>query len=301
MAAIDQQQQTKIYFNLSSRGWQAKAKGSADRYNVIKARNAAVLDIIKRDGNVANFLDVGCATGQLAIDVANLGVRSRGVDFAPEMIRIARENNEHAKAAAEFECASFFDLKLVIGAYDVISAMGFIEYVSVEQLDLFLERCNKALRTGGALAIGSRNRLFNIFSLNDYTLMEIQLGTLGALVREAVTFRADTQRELFTRMAEHERIDPQPTSHPSTGISVDVRYQFSPADLIFRARRNGFEPGAIYPIHFHGLPPACKDAYPGIHAELAKTVEAQTLRDHRLVPYCSSFVLELRKSRHVIS
>lgn len=40
---------------------------------------------------MSDFLDVGCGTGQLAIHVAKLGIRSVGVDFAPDIIRVAEE------------------------------------------------------------------------------------------------------------------------------------------------------------------------------------------------------------------
>jgi SAM-dependent methyltransferase len=291
----NQQDQARSYFHHSARDWQSKAE--AQWYNIIQARNRAALDIISRLPSVADFLDVGCGTGQLAIDVAKRGIRSVGIDFASEMIRIAEENNAKESASARFVCSSFFEVQHLPSSYDVISAQGVIEYISLDKLETFLGLCSAALRAGGSLALASRNRLFNIVSLNPFTQMEMELGTMDFLVREAICLQSSAASDLFANLTKHERIDRQPSGHPETGIGVDVRYQFSPAELIKRARRYGFSPEAIYPIHFHGLPGSFKDEHSSLHAEIAAFAEQAGLRDHRLVPHSSSFVLDLRRLR----
>jgi 2-polyprenyl-3-methyl-5-hydroxy-6-metoxy-1,4-benzoquinol methylase len=292
---MDQQEQAKSYFDVQAHDWQAKAEGRVKEYNIVEARNNAVLDIINRRFPISDFLDVGCGTGQLAIHVAKLGINARGIDFAPEMIRLSEENNRKENTTATFLCASFFDFAHLNNSYDVVSAQGFIEYISLDQLESFLKICGDSLRPGGALALASRNRIFNIVSLNAFTRMETALGTIDHLIEEAVCFQSSDSKKLFSNLATCERIDPQPTSHPGTGIGVDVRYQFSPAELIMRARRYGFVPRTIYPVHFHGLPVGFKNDHPQAHADLAEYAGKFSARDYRFVPYCSSYILDLRK------
>ena len=291
----NQQEQARSYFHHSARDWHSSAEAQPLQYNVIQARNRAALDIISRVSSVSDFLDIGCGTGQLAISVAKLGIRSVGVDFAPDMIRVAEENNKRENAGALFVCSSLFEVQHSPASYDVISAQGVIEYISLDELEIFFSHCSAALRSGGSLAIGSRNRLFNVVSLNSFTEMEMELGTMDLLVREAICLQSSAAGELFANLTKHERIDRQPSRHPHTGIGVDVRYQFSPAELIRRARGHGFSPDAIYPIHFHAFPGSFKDEHPNLHAEIAGFAEQAGLRDHRLVPHSSSFVLDLRK------
>lgn len=83
------------------------------------------------------FLDVGCGSGQLVINVASRGIEAEGSDFFDEM-------------------AQFFN------------------------------RCYDMLRPGGYLVVGSRNRLFNIFSLNEFTTLEVSLGIMNVLLSKAV-------------------------------------------------------------------------------------------------------------------
>lgn len=293
---MDQEKQTLQYFDTNAGDWHSKSVGMNDRYNVIAARNAAVTRTIDAMSGVCRFLDVGCGTGQLVIDVARRGIKAKGIDFAPDMIRLCEANRQCAAVEAEFSCLSFFDLADETGLYDVISAQGFIEYISPAETDLFLSRSFSLLRSGGALVVGSRNRLFNLLSLNDYTLTELRLGTVEALTAEAVALHQSPSWDGAVKaLGAHEKIYAQPESHPHTGIKVEVRYQYSPAELIKRGRAFGFVPRNLFPVHFHGLPPAVKAEHPELHIELSNTIGRLAPDDFRLVPYCSTFVLDLRK------
>ncbi|MDO8358292.1 MAG: class I SAM-dependent methyltransferase [Nitrospirota bacterium] len=293
---MDQQNQTLNYFSTHADDWQTKAT-QAD-YSVIDNRHAAVLTVIEQHNQVKRFLDVGCGTGQLVIAVAKLGIKASGLDFSREMIVKCESNKLHAQVDAEFQCGSFFDISLPDDTFDVISAQGFIEYISLEQMDIFLSNCVKTLVPGGSLALGSRNRLFNLHSLNCFTELEMELGTVKSLLSESIVLQGSaSQEEAIRRLTQLERTYPQPELHPITGIKVDTRYQFSPADLMARMRKHGLRPRAIYPVHFHGLPSAVirdEDMAP-LHKQLAQLVSGQKITDCRYVPYSSSFVLEAQR------
>ncbi len=294
---MDQEKQTLQYFDTHAGDWHSKSVGVNDRFNVIAARNAAVIKTIDGMQGVSRFLDVGCGTGQLVIDVAKRGIESKGIDFALDMIRLCEVNRQSAGVEAEFSCLSFFDLPDESRHYDVISAQGFIEYISPAETDIFLSRCFSLLRSGGALVVGSRNRLFNLLSLNDYTLTELRLGTVESLTAEAVALHQNLSWDgAVEALGAHEKIYAQPERHPHTGIEVEVRYQYSPAELIKRGRAFGFVPRNLFPVHFHGLPVAVKAKHPGLHIELSNMIGRLAPDDFRLVPYCSTFVLDLRKS-----
>jgi 2-polyprenyl-3-methyl-5-hydroxy-6-metoxy-1,4-benzoquinol methylase len=291
---MDQQEETQRYFSQHARDWQARAAGA--KYDVIKGRNDAVLLALDSVSPFRRFLDVGCGSGQLVIEVAKRGIECVGIDFVPEMIAECRSNLQAAGIEAEFVCGSFFDWKAPDGSLDGISAQGFVEYLSLEQLRQFFAECHSMLRPGGSLVVGSRNRLFNIISLNDFTEMEAKLGELPMLIEEAVALhRSRSQEEAIEAISRFSAVDRRyPDSYPTTGVSVSRRHQFSPSDLSGRAI--GFAPRAIYPVHFHGLPLSIKGDVPDLHTDLASM--ARDVFAHRscIVPYCSTFVLELRKA-----
>lgn len=117
--------------------WQNKSANKSGEYNVIRDCSRAVLEVIDTSINGLRFLDVGCGSGQLVINVASRGIEAEGSDFFDEM-------------------AQFFN------------------------------RCYDMLRPGGYLVVGSRNRLFNIFSLNEFTTLEVSLGIMNVLLSKAV-------------------------------------------------------------------------------------------------------------------
>ena len=104
---IKQQDQTQKYFNLHANNWNEQAKWPS--YNTIIDRNNAVIDCFQNHGQVRDFLDVGCGSGQLVIEVAEHDVNSVGIDFALEMIKICKAKSDTAKSKAIFEHCSVFD------------------------------------------------------------------------------------------------------------------------------------------------------------------------------------------------
>jgi 2-polyprenyl-3-methyl-5-hydroxy-6-metoxy-1,4-benzoquinol methylase len=293
---MKQQEQANRYFSSAAAEWQRKSIDASGAYNTIGARNRAALDVLTRTEGAKSFLDVGCGTGQLVIEVAGRGLKSDGNDFAPEMVVQCEANAKTAGVQARFFGGSFFDVPFEDRSYDVISAQGFIEYISPQETDEFFARCFRMLKPGGAVAVGSRNRLFNIFSLNDFTRLEGEMGTLGILSAEATALQqSSTTEAAVLALRRYERIDPQFGNHPITGIPVTTRHQFSPADLAYRLRRCGLTTRALYPVHYHGLPTAFMADHADLHAQVASLVGEIGLRDHRLVPFSSSFVLEARR------
>jgi 2-polyprenyl-3-methyl-5-hydroxy-6-metoxy-1,4-benzoquinol methylase len=300
-----QQAEALRYFNDYADDWHNKARSNAQtKVNVIQQRNNYVLQVIRERAATAatlaataSVLDVGCGTGDLVCDIARQGITASGVDFAPEMIEIAQSKARQQELAnAQFYSASIFDFDLSTRRYDVVSANGFIEYISLAELDRFLALAYQALNPGGSLVLGSRNRLFNIFSLNSYTLAEIEQGNgnVSLLLKEAVALAAATD---FAQLLNLETAPLQDvnTEHASTGINVTTRYQFTPVQLLKMLQSKGFETKQIYPIHVHGVSPSFKQQQPQLHTGVANLLQTYAGDHLALVPQASSFMLHAQR------
>jgi 2-polyprenyl-3-methyl-5-hydroxy-6-metoxy-1,4-benzoquinol methylase len=296
---IETKQQTEAlrYFKEHADDWHSKALSTSQtKVNVIQQRNDYVLQVIQARAITRSVLDVGCGAGDLACEIARQGIEATGVDFAAEMIEIAQAKaGQQNLAKARFYCASIFDFELPDTRYDVISANGFIEYISLEELDQFLALVYRALNPGGSLVMGSRNRLFNIYSLNSYTSAEIDQGNATLLLREA--FALATGRD-FAELLSLETVPLQEanTEHGNTGIDVTTRYQFTPVQLMKRVQAKGFETKQIYPVHIHGVPPSFKQQQPQIHTGISNLLQSYAGDHISLVPYASSFMLHAQRS-----
>jgi 2-polyprenyl-3-methyl-5-hydroxy-6-metoxy-1,4-benzoquinol methylase len=293
---MQQQEQTRDYFKANASDWQRKATDTA--YSNIDNRHRAVIETMRGFPAGSSLLDVGCGAGQLAIEAAEAGWQATGLDFAREMIDHCEANAKKAGVNPKFICGSVFDYDAPPASIDVISAQGFIEYISLQQLDEFLAFCVKMLKPGAAVAIGSRNRLFNLHSLNAFTDLEMALGTIEQLLLEAQALQsAKDQAEAIAKLAKLGFEYEQPTEHPKTGVAVETRYQFTPADLIAKFARHGLSATRIFPVHYHPLPIALltEPEFKALHRQLAKLASDEWITRVNLVPYSSSFVLEAKK------
>ncbi len=239
---------------------------------------------------------MGCGTGDLVCAVAKQGVEAVGVDFVPDMIakgeyQAKTEQLEHA----HFHCSSIFDFPWEPLSFDLISANGFIEYISYDELKQFVHDAYGRLGEGGSLVIGSRNRLFNLFSLNAFTLSELEEEHTQALLREATALASSEPIESLFKSLRPASLQKANTKHPITGIEVATRFQYTPLQLMEIFMPKGFELLEIYPIHIHATPPLFKDKHPMVHVSVANLLQSYGRHHRELVPFASSFMLHFKK------
>lgn len=297
LAFLGQQEQALAYFRNHAGEWASKVSApSSNTINVVKQRNDYVLHVIDQRHRTELALDVGCGTGDLVLNVAGKGIRAVGVDFAPEMIQIATEHAAKENLdLAQFYCTSIFEFDMRQPSYDCISANGFIEYISSEQLLQFIAMAYQGLNRGGSLVIGSRNRLFNLFSLNDFTVQEIEAGSVGTLLKESIAIAKGTSLgELLSLQS-----PPLPggeLTQPETGIAVSMRLQYTPVQIMKILNDTGFEVADIYPIHVHGVLPQFKDLQAHVHMEVSNLLQGYALGHRELIPQASSFMIHAKKA-----
>ncbi|MFC1671514.1 class I SAM-dependent methyltransferase [Planctomycetota bacterium] len=294
-----QQEEALRYFRTHAQDWQNKAKASGEgKVNVIQQRNGYVLEIIKDRKETRSILDVGCGTGDLVCDVAKQGIDATGVDFAQDMIELAldKAKGEQLKKA-HFECCSIFDFDSSKHDFDVISANGFIQYISQDELNNFFDIVYHALNPNGSFVVGSRNRLFNLFSLNAFTRQELNEPSIEALLRESVALASGDAIEEISRRVEAAPLQKPDTQHTKTGIDVTTRFQYTPLQLMNMLNDRGFESVEIYPIHIHSAPPLFKDKHPEMHASISNLLQVYARQCSELVPFSSSFMLHVQKGK----
>ena len=292
----DQQKQTKDFFEKFSQEWKKSAMSTADdSVNMIKQRNDFVEFCSKNLPSNSKTLDIGCGTGDLVLSLLQNGFDAYGIDFSSEMIKTAKNSAQNLSLPSEhFHEISFFDFDSD-DRFDLISANGFIEYISFSQLEDFKKQSNELLSKEGLLVFGSRNRLFNSYSMNSFTLEEIESKNINSLITESAIFNScNTIEELL------EKFKPTflelPDKQSMTDIDVNIRYQYTPFQLFTLLHKYGFKILNISPIHIHGIPPSGKKLDPQLHALFSNLLQNQQHLKFQLLPQSSSFMIEARKS-----
>lgn len=134
-------------------------------------------------------LDVGCGPGHYAVALARLGARYiLGLDFAPEMLELARARAAQAGVAdrCHFELADFRDYPLT-ETFDYAVVMGFMDYVRepgvvIEKvLNATTDRAFFSFPAAGGLLAWQRRRRYQrrceLFLYSDKDLEKIFSGT----------------------------------------------------------------------------------------------------------------------------
>ncbi len=296
MQLSKQQNQTKKYFDKVSRQWSSNAHLKSNKIlNVIKQRNQYVIDISTKFLSKKNrILDVGCGSGELVIDLLKLGFDAEGIDFSESMIKKAKQQAMKKKIKQNrFTCDSFFDHSFN-GTFDLISANGFIEYISKEQLKEFLKKSYQLLSKNGILIINSRNRLFNIFSFNNYTADEIKNGHSNSLIQECIYFNSGKSLKTILKN-KNSKIKTNLKTHAKTGINVDTRFQYTPFQIFEKLEKNHFEPLDIFPIHIHIFTTEGRKEFLDFHNQVSNFIQNKKNNKIALVPQSSSFMVTARK------
>lgn len=136
--------------------WNAKHRGAGYNPSIdppTMRRRDTVLDWIRELGmERPRILDLGCATGWLSDQLAELG-EVVGTDLADASIREARQRYPHIR----FECEDFSHSKFANGEFDIVVSLETLSHVADQPA--FIKRIRDVLKPGGYLILTTQNRL----------------------------------------------------------------------------------------------------------------------------------------------
>jgi ubiquinone/menaquinone biosynthesis C-methylase UbiE len=104
-------------------------------------------------GGGANLaaLDVGCGTGFLSLELAARGHSVTGIDFAPEMLALAKAKAAEAGAAIRFEEADAEHLPFAAASFDLVVTRHVLW--TLPHPEAAIDEWIRVLRPGGRLAV----------------------------------------------------------------------------------------------------------------------------------------------------
>ena len=284
-----QQLQTKKFFEKNANIWAHEAKLKSNKIeNAGHSRSKFVLDLITKH-KLKYHLDVGCGTGDLVYNSSKSTKKSVGIDFSENMIKIAKKNFKRKNL--NFENSSVFNFKTK-EKFDLISANGFIEYISIDQIKSFLKICQYHLLNKGFLVLSVRNRLFNLFSLNDFTEKELKENMFIDFFKESINLNKLSFKEFL--QLKKSRFDKSNYNQPKTGnYNIDFRLQFSPLQMINVLNQYGLNTVDLFPINYHPVTPKVfstkSDSF-----KISKYI-SKNYNKLSLIPFSSSFMIVAKK------
>jgi 2-polyprenyl-3-methyl-5-hydroxy-6-metoxy-1,4-benzoquinol methylase len=92
-------------------------------------------------------LEVGCGGARSSLFLARRGVDVTCADFAPEALRLAKQNFSHFGAKGTFVQDDILNTKLEKGSYDCVMSFGLLEHF--EEIDPIIQNMGSLLKPGG--------------------------------------------------------------------------------------------------------------------------------------------------------
>lgn len=132
------------------------------------------IEKLAKNKNVS-IIDFGCADGELVKALFKKGFTNvKGIDNSKKMIEAAKKILGKEIPGINPDKVFFIDDADRFNkaeTFDFVTAMGLIEYLL--DIDAFFTKLNRILKPGGCAFIESRNKLFNLFSANQYTYQSL--------------------------------------------------------------------------------------------------------------------------------
>ena len=116
-----------------------------NRFDINFARTMWVYDNVRRGSSV---LDLGCGEGMLAL-LKRKDVYLAGVDFAPELVGLARRNGYDAALTGEVT-----KLPFATGSFDYVVSIDVLGHIPFDEKDALLSEVHRVLKPGGVTMHG---------------------------------------------------------------------------------------------------------------------------------------------------
>ena len=190
--------------------------------------------------------DFGCGEGTFLARFLDAGARVAGSDIAPGMIDAARE-----RLAQSLHRTNSSSSRLRVGGVEVLSdlpqatfdgmmALNVLAYLNPVEERTFYEQAHRALRKGGWLLVTHSNQLFDLFSLNKYTL---------AFMRDNLLFSSERAyaEEIAALLLKHDE--------PKGSKALPLPLRENPLNYRFKLDSYGFDEIRQEFVNRHEAPP----------------------------------------------
>lgn len=305
----------KNYFEKNSKDWVDGAYQKNDYVYPVGYHRLRILDKVLSNYELKGkkVLDIGCGGGDASFLIASMGATVDAVDMTESMLAIAREKKadlpDEVQARISFHKCEFHNIpKLLDGEkYDFIIAFGLIGYL--ENDNVFFKTVAELCHNNTVLVFSCRNRLFNMTSITNNTIAEIENGTAVELIKEIDTYyhkdisqdnmynfidnvkKVAGELKIINQVQKAEDKDQSMENLPGTGKQQPR--QSTPASVSKEAKQQGFVPKKFLGVHPHLLLPRLnKKLPPKVFNLLSDTLCAFEDEPISLI-YSSVFIAEM--------
>jgi len=303
----ENKEESIAYWNNVAENWKRMAyspDGDLSIFPSSQVRHKVVIsELIKFGKKDAKILDIGCADGRLIRDMLNAGFTNvKGIDNSEKMIaeakRLVKEEFPHLNPNNIFFVEDADELSLN-EKFDYVTAMGLIEYV--KDVNSFFATLRNLLVDEGLAFVESKNKLFNLFSANDYTS---KTEDIQALIKELdyVKYLSPVQDQGKVVLSTFQKIGKE-LNKPDIDFSVQKKSfekypfylpQYTPLEFVTFCKTANLEATEMIYYHCHPFAPRYESGFPQLFNKLGIMMQPLGYT-HIGALICSAFVAKVRK------
>jgi len=182
-----QPQATEVarHFDRVCQSWNDVYQGNDPEGYLLRTRLKLAMSLVRRHApKGGRALDLGCGCGPASRALARQGYEVLGIDLAPAMIEQARVEAIRAGVAdrCRFQCTDVASIAPANGGFEVIVALGFIEYF--DEASGLLRKMREWLADQGILVLQMTNRIRLSGLLEGKGGQRMQRNGVGLLTRQ---------------------------------------------------------------------------------------------------------------------
>jgi len=262
---------------------------SRARYPSGPVRMEKTISMLRSMGVKGAILDAGCGTGHMAARLLAENFDVHGVDISSEMVKTARlrcAEDDFGNEKINIEVGDLENLDLPDSSFDAVVCLGVLEYLPED--DTALAELTRVLKPGGVMIVAFRNKLFNLFSANEYQKDASMTGEISHLIdefqRESASAPDDDQFDKYVRhlkenvagvpLPSEALLDAEREQSQSLRERPVTLRQTTPGEARSIGAKHGLECRDFVYFHFHPYPPIFERIAPTAFNSLGLIMES---------------------------
>lgn len=185
METLGKEQSSEVYWHDVTEKYVQALEGDYHKHRLEVAFSLIPKELYHKS---ANIIDFGCGDAVMFPPFLEKGVNITGIDIIEEMIVLAKERLR--QKGYDQSIVKLGDVKLLREykdqSIDAVLCFNVLAYLTDDEEKIFYEQVKRILKPNGYFAVSHSNELFDLFSLNRYTLNFFNTNFMEGIANESV-------------------------------------------------------------------------------------------------------------------
>ena len=248
--------------------------------------------IKEKNPNKIKAIEFGCGSGDLVLNLINMGIDCYGIEKHDELYEIAKKklsDKGHENRIIKGGVEKLIDFEE--NSIDLVILMGVFQYLSPEDYEEILKNINKILKKRGDLIGSFQNAFFDLFTFNKYTLDFYKENLI-----KQIGIDKGVGKEIFKDLRNLITNPDEPDYSPNIARDNIYIRTTNPMTIGEEFYKKGYKLIKKYFYEFHFVPRLIEKKYENVLMSLAKDFEVKRATEWFGYFMANAFVVHFTKN-----